>query len=1421
MRPASARWLSAPVAVGAALALLLVAGTGQSATLRDIVIDGDLDDWSEVLLDRAHVVADRSLAQGDPDMPGQSQRDERGVSFTWDDFDLFLYFSRTGSGTNSFNAVFWIDLDHDRLLESSDRVAFFKFSGNTFSGVDVHAYQPLAAGGDPLGADGAPPPGAAGTHLTSAGASGAADASGIRFEVSLSWTAVGAAAGDPLFLQAGISSNQNLPGGLEDVTDPLDTSVPGVFLSRGTTRGAGPGRSADFGHVVTNLGTATDIIDLALSSQLGFRVEVHTDPDGDGDPADGLLIAADDNGDGDFTDDADVLPSLGNDANGDGLPDGGALAAGASRSYVLRVQVPTNQSEGTEDVVRLRAISDYRPSVRRGAEDRLRVGLVTVTPPGAAVSTSGLVARFAHEACNDSGGDRVLDVLATSAAGWSVTAWSDPDGDGDPADGAPLPDTDGDGAMDLGVMIDGTCRPFVVRVDVPAGTPAGASDEVLVEVTDGLVSGTALDVVSLVASRVDLTPDHVTRSQRGKTIHLRHDVVNADEVDETHAVSASAVLGSTVDVLDDPDGDSEPDDSSVVAFVGPTAPSGTVPILARIRIAGTAAHGDLETVTVTAVADGSGALDDATDLVEVAGLLSYADPLFARPVQTFFGQCATIYALAFRDDNSAYRFAWRNPAGTIVKASPELSPYADGSIDDFFDLGAAPAVGTWSIRLERKAGSLWTDVGESGATTFEVIDLVTGGAGFESLTTGSDVYDPVGEDFVAFSAVENPTSADVLDTTIDYVVFRDADGDGVPTTGEDWLQPDGTIGAWSLGEVTASTANVDVLPAGSFGDRLTVPSVTWSQNGPWVLEATWRGSCGFLLAVESIEFTVGCEPAPEFGGLERAQDLDPCSHGAVQLSWSAATDWGLGTGGTYAVYRSTEATFAPAPANLVAFGLTGTSWVDAAAPPDQEVWYLVEAESDVTCSSGPNNDGLLDGNVRRVAVIDADVGEVPVADFTWDVPLCSAEGAVTAFLHDASSGPPTAWEWDFDADGVVDATGSDPTWSFPGPGVHDVTLTVTNACGADTVTIAVEVHESPLALPGSDRTETCLGEPVDFDGTASTGFGGASLVEHAWDFDGDGVVDSTDPDPAPHSYATAGTKVATLQVTDSNGCTSTSSLLVEVRPELSVAIVGQSIDACTGAVELVASAAGGDGAYSYSFDLLADDGSGTGTGVLAPGTHVVTVEVIDGAGCVAMVSSGEIVIPDPLEATATWTVDYVQAGEFLARLDGAAAAGTSPYSLEWDVDDDGVIDGTGASFELAMGSNETRTVVLIATDENGCLARHAVEVVSGGCPVDAELTGLRVAKDGTGGLLLSWDASAHACHARYDVLQADTVRPLAGGGSFPTDPEWTSIRDLDEDGSDLDTSAGLAAEPPGRTIFFLVRDGGTDGTWGPVGHHGG
>jgi len=158
----------------------------------------------------------------------------------------------------------------------------------------------------------------------------------------------------------------------------------------------------------------------------------------------------------------------------------------------------------------------------------------------------------------------------------------------------------------------------------------------------------------------------------------------------------------------------------------------------------------------------------------------------------------------------------------------------------------------------------------------------------------------------------------------------------------------------------------------------------------------------------------GCGGTPTFAGVVSAFDNDPCADSGVTVNWSDAPAWGTGNGGSYVVYRDTAPGFVPSASNRVASGIAGTSWNDAAAPADVTLYYLVRAENDEGCATGPNNGGTMDGNSVYVAAANessqttpGDVGDslrvAPVngahARLTWD----STAGAASYHVYRSSS----------------------------------------------------------------------------------------------------------------------------------------------------------------------------------------------------------------------------------------------------------------------------------------------------------------------------------------------------------------------------------------------------------------------------------
>ena len=188
-------------------------------------------------------------------------------------------------------------------------------------------------------------------------------------------------------------------------------------------------------------------------------------------------------------------------------------------------------------------------------------------------------------------------------------------------------------------------------------------------------------------------------------------------------------------------------------------------------------------------------------------------------------------------------------------------------------------------------------------------------------------------------------------------------------------------------------------------------------------------------------------------------------------------------------------------------------------------------------------DGLgATGQVIQPVTV-AVVNQPPVARFTF-TPTAPRPGDWIRFDAGASSDPDgtiTSFQWDFQNDGVFDASGPIVFHQYSVAGTYTVRLVVTDNLGAigmavQPITVAaVVINRPPVAQFTYTPPAPLAGAVVTFDGTTSFDPDG-SIVAYAWDLNGDGVVDRTGP-VVTWIYAVPGTYTATLVVTDNLGAT--------------------------------------------------------------------------------------------------------------------------------------------------------------------------------------------------------------------------------------------------------------------------------------------
>jgi PKD repeat protein len=157
----------------------------------------------------------------------------------------------------------------------------------------------------------------------------------------------------------------------------------------------------------------------------------------------------------------------------------------------------------------------------------------------------------------------------------------------------------------------------------------------------------------------------------------------------------------------------------------------------------------------------------------------------------------------------------------------------------------------------------------------------------------------------------------------------------------------------------------------------------------------------------------------------------------------------------------------------------------------------------------------------------------PVADFIAD-PASGVEPLTVAFT-DLSTGDITGYAWDFENDGVVDSTEQNPGHIYPLAGTYTVNLTVTGPGGSDDEVKVdyITVTAAPVPAPVADFiADPASGvEPLT---VAFTDLSTGDITGYAWDFENDGVIDSTEQNPS-YIYPLAGTYTVNLTVTGPGG----------------------------------------------------------------------------------------------------------------------------------------------------------------------------------------------------------------------------------------------------------------------------------------------
>ena len=241
--------------------------------------------------------------------------------------------------------------------------------------------------------------------------------------------------------------------------------------------------------------------------------------------------------------------------------------------------------------------------------------------------------------------------------------------------------------------------------------------------------------------------------------------------------------------------------------------------------------------------------------------------------------------------------------------------------------------------------------------------------------------------------------------------------------------------------------------------------------------------------------------------------------------------------------------------------------------------------------------------------------DLPAIDFTTGSTVLCDSGTISLIDLSTSVDPITAWLWNF-GDGSASAQ-QFPFHAYNQVGIYDLSLQLTTSRGCvSTLTrpLFIEVVASPRPAIVASDIAGCLPFPVAF--RADMQAGDAQIVDWDWNF-GDGSGSSSLPAPR-HVYQQAGSYIATVTVTDVNGCTATAQLPIEVYPLPEIQFVADDSMGCAPKPVLFTDLTPQAATWQWSFG---DGGSATGASpahlYTADGRYDVSLTVTDVNGCVA------------------------------------------------------------------------------------------------------------------------------------------------------------------------------------------------------------
>jgi PGF-CTERM protein len=427
---------------------------------------------------------------------------------------------------------------------------------------------------------------------------------------------------------------------------------------------------------------------------------------------------------------------------------------------------------------------------------------------------------------------------------------------------------------------------------------------------------------------------------------------------------------------------------------------------------------------------------------------------------------------------------------------------------------------------------------DASASTGDIVeyrwDFGAGGEGFFDERTGNPAtthtYEEPGEKTVILQVED---SAGQMARAEESVVIEQSGG-GL-SAAFDWTPAEPDVGEQISFDASGSTGDIveyrwDLNGDGTVDVTTTSPTTTrsYDASGPQSVVLEIEDTSGQTdLAVGQIAVGGDESDGTDLSATVELQSDQPMTGEEVTFDASAST-------GDIAEYR---------------WDFDGDGTTDATTTAPTESYTYDESGAKTVILQIADGDGQTAQTALPIAVTGG--SEALSVSLDWR-PTAPAVNAQVSFDVSGSTGDIVEYRWDFDGDGTVDATTSDPatTHRYETAGERTVVLEAVTSDGQTARTEETVVVDAPAedlsAAFDWTPAEPETGQEVSFDASGSTG----PIAEYRWDVDGDNTVETATANPAAtYTYDVAGTRLVKLTVSDGDGRTASAEQMVDVQDD--------------------------------------------------------------------------------------------------------------------------------------------------------------------------------------------------------------------------------------------------------------------------------